>query len=97
MPTNRSPARTQPQRNVDTATNSAAPAEGGGPPRNPRRRSPRVADPHFPRRFDTLTSDVDVTAQHGVGRCAPGLEEACCPEPLVDPDLLHRVIFAAHG
>ena len=54
----------------------------------------RVAHAHLPRRLDALAADVDVPADHRCGRGAPCLEEACGPEPFVDPYLLHTVIVA---
>ncbi len=57
----------------------------------------RVADPDLLRGLHPLSADLDVAAGDGVGRRAARLEEPRRPEPPVDPNPLHPVIFAAGG
>src|SRR5712692_6348222 len=53
----------------------------------------RVADPDLLRRLHPLPAHLNVAAEDGLGRRAASLEGPRGPQPLVDPNPLHRVIF----
>jgi hypothetical protein len=54
----------------------------------------RVPRPNGFRGFDALAVHVHPPPEDGLGRRAPRLEHARCPEPLVDPHLLHNAMIA---
>ena len=53
----------------------------------------RVTCPKFLRRLHAGVIEVNPTAVNGVGGCAPCLEESCCPEPLVNADMVHAAVY----
>src|SRR5439155_2545613 len=53
----------------------------------------RVAGRDLPRRLDPFAAHFDVTREDEVGRGAPRLCEARCPQPLVDAHPIHGVIL----